>query len=669
MLGRVLDKKRARRLGFPSREVYTYWLDGSMDIEYPGALKCSSHEIKNPEIPVLSSYEKGVDGDFWNIFPKNDLPTAACSRVDTEALKKRVEGVRDKMTSSEVRRADKVIRDLKDGAGAYQMSELPPLSSYNARSAYENGVLLTDTIATWVKKGFVAGPFDVPPMAGFRANPLAAVVRNGKVRPILNMSGPKGRSFNDNVDKSKLERLHMGTAKQFGRALLDAGKDAVFSKFDLQDANKLVPAKTMDYLLQGFCWLDKYFVETQQGFGGVPSPSNFDRLAKTKDLVVCIESGTPRSKVFRALDDSPCVAHASSDIVEKFSQKMKEVCKELNIPLADNCPKAEKAFELQRRGTVLGIGFDSSNLTWFISEEKANKVVRRCLDVVNTSHVDLKQMQQLMGSVNDVGQMCPCVKFHKRSGNALLASFGGNEQILKLVPDGLKAELIVIAKIVISAKGGLPIAEKPTQPSLSTLTFYSDAAGASYSMVGGRRVFHSNENRGVACIGGTCLEDIWIWTRLSWPEGLITGKRDNNGRDFGSKSTTLEAVGMLLPFVAFPDKIRGKRIHFKIDNIAVVFGWPSGFVKEDETASEILKAVHYLGGVYGVTVTVQHVGRISDGLSTLADELSRKNATTNQTAAMAMMKAEERVVGGSLLSWLSNPVTGGELCRKLLDDC
>ena len=253
------------------------------------------------------------------------------------------------MTSSEVRRADKVIRDLESGAGAYQKSELPPLSSYNARSAYENGALLTDTIATWVKKGFVAGPFDVPPMAGFRANPLAAVVRNGKVRPILNMSGPKGRSFNENVDKSRLERLHMGTARQFGGALLDAGQDAVFSKFDLQDAYKLVPAKVKDYRLQGFCWLDKYFVETQQGFGGVPSPSNFDRLAKTKDLVVCIESGTPRSQVFRALDDLPCIARASSGIVEKFSQKMKEVCSDLNIPLADNCPKAEKAFEVQKK--------------------------------------------------------------------------------------------------------------------------------------------------------------------------------------------------------------------------------------------------------------------------------------------------------------------------------
>ena len=59
----------------------------------------------------------------------------------------------------------------------------------------------------------MAGPFTTPPVPGFRANPLGVVVRNSKVRPILIMSGPVGRSFNDNVDESKLEKLHMGTAK------------------------------------------------------------------------------------------------------------------------------------------------------------------------------------------------------------------------------------------------------------------------------------------------------------------------------------------------------------------------------------------------------------------------------------------------------------------------
>ena len=109
-------------------------------------------------------------------------------------------------------------------------------------------------------------------MAGFRANPLAVVGRNDKIRPILNMSSPKGRSFNHNVDKSKLEKLHMGTARQFSYALKRAGRNAKFSKFDLQDAYKLIPARKKDFRLQGFCWLGKAFAETQQGFGGVPSP-------------------------------------------------------------------------------------------------------------------------------------------------------------------------------------------------------------------------------------------------------------------------------------------------------------------------------------------------------------------------------------------------------------
>ena len=112
------------------------------------------------------------------------------------------------------------------------------------------------------------------------------------------MSGPIGKSFNDNVDVSKLERLHMGTAKKFSFALKDAGLDAKFSKFDICDAYKLVPAKVEDFGLQGFFWLGRYFVETRQPFGGIPAPSNFDRLGNTKDLVVCLLSGTPCKLVF-----------------------------------------------------------------------------------------------------------------------------------------------------------------------------------------------------------------------------------------------------------------------------------------------------------------------------------------------------------------------------------
>ena len=164
------------------------------------------------------------------------------------------------------------------------------------------------------------------------------------------------------------------------------------------------------------------------------------------------------------------------------------------MPLAENCKAAEKTFELQTRGTVLGVGFDSTNLTWFLSKEKS--------ETANASHVDLKKTEKLMGSVNDLSQMCRTVCFHKREGNMLLRSFCGNYNIVKMVPPALKEELQVIARIAESANSGLPLAEETSRPTLSTLVFYSDAAGASFSRVNREKVFHDNKDKGVACIGG-----------------------------------------------------------------------------------------------------------------------------------------------------------------------
>ena len=200
-------ESRSRSLGCPGKETLVTWLNGEIRATYPKSGVVIMNGLKNPEIPLLASYKEDLDTEFWEAFPRAELPKEATTRVNVGAMKKHIESCRGKMSQSETRRAERVIRDLEKGADACQSVQLPPLCTANAQSAYENGALLTDTIATWVKKGFVAGPFETPPMAGFRANPLAVIVKNGKVRPILNMSGPKGKSFNDNVDRSKLERL------------------------------------------------------------------------------------------------------------------------------------------------------------------------------------------------------------------------------------------------------------------------------------------------------------------------------------------------------------------------------------------------------------------------------------------------------------------------------
>jgi hypothetical protein len=57
--------------------------------------------------------------------------------------------------------------------------------------------------------------------------------------------------------------------------------------------------------------------------------------------------------VDRCVDDVPVISPANKDWAEKFTYKYKEICSELGIELAENCPKFEKAFENTTYGRVL----------------------------------------------------------------------------------------------------------------------------------------------------------------------------------------------------------------------------------------------------------------------------------------------------------------------------
>ena len=62
----------------------------------------------------------------------------------------------------QVKRCLRAIDALKNGADACQNEKLPPCIQLNAKSTIQFGEAVTDTVGTWVKKGFAAGPFDAP---------------------------------------------------------------------------------------------------------------------------------------------------------------------------------------------------------------------------------------------------------------------------------------------------------------------------------------------------------------------------------------------------------------------------------------------------------------------------------------------------------------------------
>jgi len=668
-LSLFLVTKKRKLMGIPEWDSVQNWLSKDNVAPYPKEKEEKEGKLENSEIPTLDSYEGSANKEFWEKFPKNELPKKASTKINIRRFEKEIEKVKGRMTKMELKRANRVIKDLKFGAEAYQKRpELPPITVPNAKTSVTNGKMLSDKIGTWVKKGIVSGPFICPPLKGFRANPLGTICKNGKTRPIMNMSSPVGQSFNDNMDLRKMEKVHMSTAKEFSHGLLEAGKNAVFSKFDICDAYKLVPAKPEDLRLQGFKWLERYFVENQMTFGSRASVCNFDRLANTKDLIVCLNSATPKDKVFRVLDDSPCVAPEKSEITENFGREMRRLCGAINLPLAQNCPKKEKAFECEKQGVVLGIGFNSSNMTWNLPEEKADKVIKRCLEARNSKHMDLNQTQKLMGSVNDLAQMCPIMKYHKGTGNRYLEQFKGRDNILIPTQEEFKEDMRIIANMADLARVGMPIARADCKPPLSHLVFYSDAAGGSFSKVDGKVVFHDQEQRGVCCLGGEEIQDIWAGGRIKWPEGLVSGKKDEKGVPFGFKSTFLESVGILIPFLICPKAIMGRDITFRVDNIAVMYGWNTGYVKCDKSASEVLKCAAYLAAFTGTTLRIEHVPRVSDEMANLADELSRKREPEKENVKRILKSVGFTEIKGTVRTWLENPCSGRDLTSMMLKE-
>jgi len=643
-------------LGLPENwEAVESWFYSEKLPSTPTGKSIPEFTKKFGKIPTLTNYRCIPPDSFWVNFPKDtEIPAHVSAKLNVGKFREVVDKYRSNLTSSQIRRAERVASEMEFGAGAYQVKTLPPKSVRNTSSAYEWGEMLTDKIASWVKEGYVKGPFDYAPFPGFRTNPLMAVYRNEKVRPVINMSAPKNESFNDNVDPFKVEKVWMDTAKNFSYTLKEVRGSALISKFDIKDAYKTIPAKKEDWRLQGFEWLGKYFFETQMIFGAVPSVCNFDRLGNTLVELAVEDSGISRNRVLRTLDDIPVVGKEELQETARFSDSLQKICSFVGLRLAEDCPFNDKAFRNQKHGIVLGIGFKADSMEWWVPQEKADRATKTGLLALDSPGLSLEECQSLMGTFNDVGQLCPFMRQFLWNGNRFMSSLSEGTRLP--LPEQAKADLRICLRILESARDCLPIASRPVNPPLGALVFYSDAAGDSFVVVNGERISNSlSADRGVACLQWVDDCRVGWWTTLTWPDFFLKEAIDNKGARLGCKSTTLECIGILLPFLASPELVRGKHVVFKVDNMAVVFGWENSGVRFDETATIILRAVRLTAALLGTVVHVQHVPRVSNKPADLADQLSRRSSTTADTLR-SLGGARRGWVKGPLTEWLKNPV-------------
>jgi hypothetical protein len=105
------------------------------------------------------------------------------------------------------------------------------------------------------------------------------------------------------------------------------------------------------------------------------------------------------------------------------------MCNKINVKLAPDCPQFEKAFSNSSIGKVLGINFNTENLTWSLPKDKIIKCLNSISNVENKDKVTLLDMQQLMGNLNHVSQMAPFLSTFRFNLNRTLATCISSEPV------------------------------------------------------------------------------------------------------------------------------------------------------------------------------------------------------------------------------------------------
>jgi len=617
----------------------------------------SCKPFKNPEIPILENYTSSGNKEFWDSFPVNLNICDIESRINVKNLEAWINRLEQKLTASQKARAQKTVNFLKKGAPAYQKSNLPSCFEKNGSSALKHGAYVTDNIASWVKKGYACGPFDTPPFKKFRVNPIIAIPQDGKVRVVLNVSKPDGKSFNDNIADNRLEKVHMSSARQFGYILKSCGKNAKFSKSDLNDAYKLIPALIEELWLQGFYWNTKFFCEKSQIFGARSAVCNFDVAGNTFNTLCIVYSETNPDLVCRHLDDNTNAGSADSKNCEKFTACYKEICADLNIPLAADCPKFEKAFSNSTKGKVLGIEFDSSDLSWSLPQDKTTKTLRLAYQALNGVLISTLDMQKLLGCLNYVSLMAPFLNgFRRNLFNDLAYSVAKDLPNVRL-SDPAKNDLKIWVGFILDSSAGHPIPSRPCSPPVFCKTFYSDAAGRADGSFAKDKV-------GVASVGFSEDGVINHAKRIWWNEEMLRSL-DEDGKKFGNKTMMLETIGLLLPFLFVPQLLKNQHIVLYVDNIGCCDSWDSRYSKEDQYTSILLRCLHLISCYLSSIVHVLHCPRRSNWASSKVDDMSR--SSTSSTADDRLIKSfGYSKMPTCMKQWLSNPVTDWSLPVKLL---
>jgi hypothetical protein len=321
----------------------------------------------------------------------------------------------------------------------------------------------------------------------------------------------------------------------------------------------------------------------------------------------------------------------------------------------------DKAFENTQRGKVLGVLFDSTDMTWRLPDKKIAKSKWSIKAALESETSTLKEWQCLVGRLNDISQLCQFMKCFKHSINQCLHGYREDAPANTVIHISQQArrDLLVWAGFLAGDTLWLPISSGYSEPPRCTLEFVSDAAGLADQA-------DWSTKPGCGHVGFSKEGTVIFANQMIWPQKFIQTSVDEKGVRYGDKTTTLEVIGMIMPLLLVPETLANNHVKLMVDCFGTVYGMQNKMAKGDNSASVFIRAAFVIAAYLNCTLHVQHLPRVSDWGAQVTDRLSRA-ATTNRQDLMLIRSFSNRKVPSCLVEWFDDPKPDFSLVLKLLD--
>ena len=635
---------------------------------------------KNPDVnwPPMSQERKLTEKQWRDTnFPVTPLPATVLPKINTAVWASKMNEIKGSPHGhAAAPLLQAVLHQLLEGADSGVTD--PGSKVTHSRNFFkdpEDCKKMADALATEVKVGNMAGPLDPELFPHVKINAFMAIPKpNGDRRQVGNLSSPEEFSFNDGIPPEVLAiwSVTQTTAKQFSHKITAAGWSSIMSKSDMVSAYKTMQVCIKQRWLQGFRFCGKLFIDLCLIFGDKAACMMYDRMHFCILAFFVLPNTTiPLKMVGKTVDDITAVVPAiAGPSLDKFVRTYRNQLSSLNIQAALSDPECIKAFDNSKKGEILGVCFNTEQMTWNLSFKKIKKLSDLLWNVALAKEdISLHEMEKLTGKLAHFAQLAPPLTLLTASLEYFRADLikghldkQAEEGVNRLTedrtstrlpaPDGVKNDCRVLAGIVVDTiEHPLPIVlEKVTD--LAGMEIHTDASG---------------------CLKGSPSLGILVTKYKSNPPLVASlrfpyeflHKEDIYGHAINCKSTLLESLGYLATLLLNPEGFANQSVSFKIDSMAAVAALSKGRSTSDRLATTIVKAARTVAASIGCKMSSEWLPRRSNRESIIADDL-----THNLTRLLSKEELDSFLSNchvsfpPPILSWMAYPVEDQGLGRR-----